>query len=145
MNEQEGTTPDIPTADNNRSTAWPVACHLTALSAFIGIPFGNFLGPLIVWLLKKNDMPDVDEHGKKSLNFQLSIFVYSLAVTLFGAVLAGITYLLLPPEALVIPLGLLIIAVILLTIADIVLVIMAGIKTSKGENYNYPYSMQFIK
>ena len=57
-------------------------CHLTALLGIIGIPFGNIVGPLIIWLLKKNVYPFVNEQGKESLNFQISMTIYALAAAL---------------------------------------------------------------
>lgn len=50
-------------------------CHLTALSGFI-VPFGNVLGPVVIWMMGKSDSQFVDEHGKASLNFQLSLTLY---------------------------------------------------------------------
>ena len=49
---------------------WAMLCHLSAVAGFV-IPFGSILGPLVVWLIKKDEMPIVDLHGKKSLNFQI--------------------------------------------------------------------------
>ncbi|MBU1120234.1 DUF4870 domain-containing protein, partial [Patescibacteria group bacterium] len=53
-------------------------CHLSSFVAFIGIPFGNVLGPLIIWLVKKNEMPLVEVNGKEALNFQISMSIYTL-------------------------------------------------------------------
>ncbi len=58
-------------------------CHLSALAGFI-IPFGNVLGPLLVWQIKKNEFPSVVEHGKAALNFQLTVLI----VLLVGVVAA---------------------------------------------------------
>ena len=48
---------------------WAMICHLSALAAFLGIPFGNVFGPLTVWLIKKDEIPLVESEGKKVLNF----------------------------------------------------------------------------
>src|SRR5699024_9637063 len=64
---------------------WAMWCHLSALSGLV-VPFGNVLAPLILWQMKRNEMPSVEEHGKESLNFQLSALIYLLA----GGVIAGI-------------------------------------------------------
>jgi len=50
---------------------WGMLCHLMAFAGLLGIPFGHLLGPLIIWLLKKNDHPYIDAQGKASLNFQI--------------------------------------------------------------------------
>ena len=124
--------PPIPddTAEKNKDRLWQVACHLAAFAGLLGamkIPFGNILGPLVVWLLKKNEMPEVDDHGKESLNFQISMSIYMLVTVPFMFILIGFP------------------ALIALAIADVVFVIIAAIKTSNGEDYKYPYTIRLIK
>ena len=106
---------------------WAMLCHLTALSFYIGVPFGNILGPLIIWLIKKDEMPTVDQHGKESLNFQISMTIYGLVAGLLTFVLIG--FLLLP----------------IVVIAQIVFVVIASIKANNGEAYRYPLTIRFIK
>ncbi|WP_416925739.1 DUF4870 domain-containing protein [Ottowia sp.] len=72
--------------------------HLSALAGFI-IPFGNLLGPLIVWQLKKNEMPFVDDQGKEALNFQITVTLALLVSLLLIFVLIG--FVLLPIVGLV--------------------------------------------
>jgi uncharacterized Tic20 family protein len=109
-------------------------CHLSALSALVGVPFGHILGPLIVWQLKKNEFPSVDIHGKAALNFQISV---TIAVAVTGLVTClgfffCVGWLLLP-----IP--------ILIALAGTVFAIIAGIKASNGEDYKYPWSLELVK
>ena len=59
---------------NKDDRTWAMLCHLSALAGFI-IPFGSVLGPLIIWLIKKDEMPIVDVHGKKALNFQITMAI----------------------------------------------------------------------
>jgi hypothetical protein len=106
---------------------WAMLCHLTALSGLIGVPFGNLLGPLIIWLIKKDEVPEVNEHGKESLNFQISMTLY--------AILAGILILVF--------VGIILLGV--LFIAELILVIMASVQASKGQSVNYPLTIRFIK
>ena len=103
---------------------WGMLCHLSALCLFIFPAFGNILGPLILWLLKKNDHPFIDEHGKESLNFQISMTIYGIAaaITVIGLIVTGV-----------------------ICIADPILTIIAAIKTSNGEDYRYPLTIRFIK
>lgn len=100
--------------------------HLLALAGFI-VPFGNIIGPLVIWLLKKDELPFVDRHGKESLNFQISIFIYSIIAGLLCLILIGFPLL----------------AAIL--IFDLVVVITAAVKANSGEEYAYPLSIRFIK
>jgi uncharacterized Tic20 family protein len=106
---------------------WGMLCHLTALTLFIGLPFGHILGPLIVWLIRRNEYPFVDEQGKESLNFQISMTIYALLSALLMLVAVGFV----------------LIAVVL--IADVVLVIVASAKVSNGKPYRYPLTIRFLK
>jgi len=102
-------------------------CHLLAFAGIIGIPFGNVLGPLVMWLIKRNESAFVDQCGKESLNFQISITIYAIVSVILSAVLIGIPLL------------------ILVGILYIVCVIKASIKANDGETYTYPFSIRFIK
>ena len=113
--------------DDKQVRIWGMLCHATALIGIIGIPFGNIAGPLIIWLVKKNTNTFVDEQGKESLNFQLSMTIYAL----FGALLF------------IMKMGMF----LLLIIAGInfILVVIASIRALNGESYIYPFKIQFIK
>jgi uncharacterized Tic20 family protein len=115
-----------------------MGCHLAALTCYVGIPFGNILGPLLVWLFKKDEYALVDEHGKEALNFQISVMVYSL-VAVIVIVIFALTFILIPVA---IALGILLAA---LFAVNLVLIIVAAIQTSNGETFRYPLSIKFIK
>jgi len=102
---------------------WNVLCHATALAGFFVPWAGHILGPLIVWLAKRNDSPEIDEHGKESLNFQISMLIYN--------VIAGVL------------IGFVILAI--LHILNLVLVIIASIQASEGKFYRYPLAIRLIK
>src|SRR5947199_9827977 len=68
---------------------WNVLCHATALAGFFVPWAGHILGPLIVWLVKRNDSPEIDEHGKESLNFQISMLIYNVIEGVLCLVLIG--------------------------------------------------------
>ena len=126
--------PPTPPDPDSQARTWNMLCHLSALSAFLGIPLGHILGPLLVWQLKKNEFPSVDIHGKAALNFQLTVTI-ALAVTaaaMFIGFFFCIGWLLLP-------------VVILIGLAGTVFAIIAGIKASNGEDYKYPWSLELIK
>ena len=106
---------------------WTVLCHATALAGFFVPWAGHILGPLIVWLAKRGDSPEIDDHGKESLNFQISMLIYSLiagvlCLVLIGFVLLGILHIL-----------------------NLVLVIIASIQAGEGKLYRYPISIRLIK
>ena len=106
---------------------WNVLCHATALAGFFVPWAGHILGPLIAWLVKRNDSPEIDEHGKESLNFQISMLIYN--------VIAGVLCLVL--------IGFVILAI--LHILNLVLVIIASIQASEGKFYRYSLAIRLIK
>ncbi len=106
---------------------WAMICHLAALSGFI-VPFGNVLGPLIVWLMKKDTMPLVDQHGKESLNFQITVTIAMVISIVLMFVLIGI------------------LLVFIVGIGALVLTILAAVKVSNGQlDYKYPFALRLIK
>ena len=105
---------------------WAMFCHLSAFAGLM-FPFGNLLGPLIIWQLQKDSDPFIDAQGKEALNFQITV-----------AIAATVSMLLV----------LLIIGFALLTLVGIgaaVLAIIAGIKANDGVNYRYPFTLRLIK
>lgn len=126
--------PPPPGSPESQARMWNMLCHLSALAACIGIPFGNILGPLIIWQLKKNEFPSVDIHGKAALNFQITvtIAVFCSGVAAFVLHFFCIGFLLFP-------------VVGLLILAGLVFAVIAGIKANNGEAYQYPWSLELIK
>jgi uncharacterized Tic20 family protein len=118
-----------PTVQQSRQ--WAMFAHLSALAGLvIGL---NFLGPLIIYLVKKNEDPYVAQHAREALNFNLSVFLYLLV----GGISAVILTLVL--------IGILLFPVLFaIAIAWIVLTIMAGIKANGGELYRYPLTIRFV-
>jgi uncharacterized protein len=105
---------------------WCVLAHASALLGFI-IPWVfHILGPLIVWLAKRTDSPEIDAHGKESLNFQISMLIYNLVAGVLCLVLIGFALL------------------FILHILNLVLVIVASIQASEGKHYRYPITIRFI-
>ena len=109
-------------------------CHASALLGFFAPVAGHVLGPLIVWLVKRDESAEIDAHGKESLNFQISMFIYTsvLSVVCFILMFVLIGFLLLPLFAIIF-------------LADIVLVIIASLKASEGTLYRYPLTIRLIK
>lgn len=100
--------------------------HLSALVGII-IPFGNILGPLLIWLLKKETMPFVDDQGKEALNFQITVTIALLVCIVLMFVLIGL--LLLP----------------LVGLAALILTIIAAVKANEGTAYRYPFTLRLVK
>src|SRR6266404_9024256 len=113
------------TSSSNVRT-WTVLCHATALAGFFVPWAGHILGPLIVWLAKRGDSPEIDGHGKESLNFQISMLIYDAVAAILCIVLIGIPIL------------------IALWVLNTVFVIIASVKASEGKFYRYPITIRFI-
>lgn len=106
---------------------WGMLSHLTALSVFIGIPFGNIAGPLVIWLIKKDQYAFVDDQGKESLNFQISMTIYAIISAILILIVIGFALL------------------IVVGIIDLIFTIIAAIQANDGKLYRYPLSIRFIK
>jgi uncharacterized Tic20 family protein len=107
---------------------WAMFCHLIALAGYVvPIPFASVVGPLVLWLIKKDGHPFVDDQGKEAVNFQISISIYVVVASLMIFILIGI------------PL------VVALVIFHLVCVIIAAVKANEGVHYRYPLCIRFIK
>lgn len=105
---------------------WGMIAHLSALAGLI-VPFGHLLGPLIIWLVKKDTMPFVDDQGKEALNFQITLSIALFVCFLLIFVAIGIV--LMP----------------LVGLAGLILAVIAGIKANEGVAYRYPFTLRLIK
>lgn len=115
------------TANQNNDRTWEMLCHLSALAGVIGIPAGNILGPLIIWLVKKNEMPGIEPHAKESLNFQISMTIYMIVSSILIFVVIGFPLL------------------VGLMIFDLVCIVIASFKAKDGVPYQYPITIRFLK
>lgn len=117
----------LPPAPGKDEKLYAMLCHLAGLGGYVIPAFGGVIGPLIVWLIKKDEYPLVDDQGKESLNFQITMtiaFVVSAALCFLC-----VGYFLLAAAA----------------IADLVFVIIASVKANEGVKYRYPLTIRFIK
>jgi uncharacterized Tic20 family protein len=113
-------------AESSDARNWAMGCHLSSLAGLL-VPFGNLAGPLICWLVKRDQSPLVDANGKESLNFQISMTIYALISGLLVFVLIGIPLL------------------FVILVLDVVFAIIAAVKTSNGEPYRYPLTIPFLR
>jgi uncharacterized Tic20 family protein len=112
---------------NKDARLWASLCHLSALAGLL-FPFvGNIVGPLIVWMIKKDDDSFVDGQGKEAVNFQISVTIYALASLLL--VFCGIGIVVAPAVG----------------VFAIVMLIIATVKANSGIAYRYPLTIRFIK
>ena len=91
------------------------------------MPFGNILGPLVVWLIKRHDSPYIDYYGKEALNFQISLILYLIVSAVLIIVLIGI------------------LLIIVVGVAGIVPKIIAAMRASEDEEFRYPMTIGLVK
>ena len=131
-NQEESDTQDTNTPVSHAETElsresqqWGMFAHLSALIGFV-IPFGNLLGPFLIWQIKKDD-PFVVANGKEALNFQITAVGAGIICWILMFVLIG--FLLLP----------------VLVIGVLGLMIYAGVRANDGEAYEYPFAIRLIQ
>jgi uncharacterized Tic20 family protein len=107
-----------------RNTA--VAAHLSTFAGLV-VPFGSVIGPLAVWLTRRDRDPFIDQAGREALNFGISIAVYGSLVLVAALLLVGIPFL------------------IVGVIAWVVLASLAAVKASQGQPYRYPLTLRLIR
>ena len=105
---------------------WAMLCHFSAFAGLI-FPFGNFLAPLIIWLIKKEELPFVEDQGNEVLNFQISMTIYFIISGILCIILIGIPI------------------VIGLIIFCFIITIIAAISANDGKSYRYPINLRLIK
>ncbi|MEP6939895.1 MAG: DUF4870 domain-containing protein [Rudaea sp.] len=122
---------DVPSADEKQ---WALFAHLSALlGAVLTGGWGCFAGPLIIWLIKKDTMPFVNDQGKEALNFNITLAIVGVALLLMTIMTFGVGLLL------AIPLG------IAVGIAWLVFTIIAAVKANEGVAYRYPFAIRLVK
>ena len=95
--------------------------------------WGTFIGPLVIWLVKKDTMPFVNDQGKEALNFTITVAIICLALVLLSIVTLGIGLIIAIP------------AWVIVGIAWLVLTILAAVKANEGVAYRYPLTLRLIK
>lgn len=115
-----------PSSSSNDVKMWAMFCHLSALAGYL-IPFGNIIGPLVIWQIKKNEFPLVDDQGKEALNFQITVAIAAVVCFILMFVVVGIFLLM------------------ALGLTNLIFIIIAGLRANQGESYRYPFSLRLVK
>ena len=138
-NEPLNSPPPVQTNGlSSEERQWAMFAHLSALvggiltSGWAG-SIGTFIGPLIIWLAKKDSMPFVDDQGKEALNFNITVALIFLALAVLSLVTLGIGLIIAIPGW------------IIVGIAWLVFTIIAAIKANEGVAYRYPLTLRLIK
>ncbi|HEU4813486.1 MAG TPA: DUF4870 domain-containing protein [Xanthomonadaceae bacterium] len=117
---------------------WAMFAHLSALlgalvTAGWAGSIGCFIGPLVIWLMKKDTMPFVDDQAKEALNFNITVAIAFFVLFLMTVFTLGIGIILTGPLFVIVGIGWLVLTVI------------ASIKANQGERYRYPLTLRLVK
>ncbi|NRA94027.1 MAG: DUF4870 domain-containing protein [Psychroserpens sp.] len=135
--------------------------HLSTFTRFL-IPFGNFIGPIVLWMANKEKSNFIDTHGKQAINFQISILLYALILGLLSVpffvfnLFEGFNFLdidpfdgihinISEPSPLLLVGGSLGFLAVLGFILELVFIVIASLKARDGELYHYPLTIDFLK
>ncbi len=124
-------------APSTQERQWAMFAHLSALLGLIitghWFGWGCFLGPLIIWLVKKDAMPFVDDQGKEALNFNITVAIVFFALFVLTLITLGLGV------VIAIPIG------VVVGVAWLVFTIIAAIRANEGVRYRYPFTLRLIK
>jgi uncharacterized protein len=116
-----------PTALTQEDRNWGTIGHLSALAAFVAPFLGAVLGPLIVWLVKRDHSAFAGDCAKEALNFNITVCIGYAICALFAFVFIGIPLML------------------ALFVVWLILTVVAAVRASEGISYRYPVSIRFIR
>lgn len=117
---------DDPERRRKKVRDWAVMLHLS-LFAGHAIPFGGVIAPVVIWQTQKDELPELDEHGKNAVNWVITSVVGFVVFGLLSLVLIGIPFL------------------IALAVLNVVFPVIAAVKANEGRAWRYPMTIPFLK
>lgn len=105
---------------------WAMFLHLSVLAGVVIVPLAGWIAPIVIWQVKKDELPEIDEHGRIVVNWLISAAIYFVVCLLLIFVIVGI-----PLMA-------------IWGVITILFPVIGGIKASKGEIWPYPMSIRFF-
>lgn len=117
--------PVPPSATPEQVRQWSIILHLSQYAGFI-IPFANLIAPIVIWQIKKDQMPELDIHGKRIVNWQISMLIYMAVSLVLSLILIGF------------------LMMAILGILWLVFPLIGTIKASNGELWHYPLTIKFF-
>ena len=115
-----------PTLEEQQVRQWAMFLHLSQLAGFV-VPLAGFVIPIVIWQSKKNEMPELDIHGKIVTNWIISALIYSAVAGILCIVLIGLPLLM------------------ILGLIGVIFPIIGAIKANNGEVWHYPLSLHLLK
>lgn len=126
-------TPDQDVVPVGDERTWALLGHLSALSAFVVTGIGCVLGPLIIWLVKRDTLPFAADQAKEALNFNITVLIAAAGLVLFSIITVGIGLLL------TVPLG------FALFFYWLIFTIVAAVNANNGVRYRYPMTLRLVQ
>ena len=138
MNDIDPAAAGAATGVSAEERQWAMFAHLSALLGGIVTAgwagsIGCFIGPLVIWMVKKDTMPFVDDQAKEALNFNITVAIIFFVLLMLTLFTLGIGIILTGP------------VMVIVGLAWLVLTIIAGIKANQGERYRYPLTLRLVK
>lgn len=119
--------PLTPEAVDKQTRQWGALLHLSQLLGYSALPIAGLVAPILIWQFKKDQLPQLDEHGRNATNWIISSTIYAVVSAILLLVLIGIPMLF----------GVL--------ICCLIFPIIAAIKANNGEVWKYPMTIEFLK
>lgn len=138
MNETTAAPPPATGVPSAEEKQWALFAHLSILLGGLltygwAASFGSFIGPLIIWLVKKDTMPFVADQAREALNFGITLTIICVVLLMMTIMSLGIGALVTIP------------AFLFIGIVALVLVIIAALKANDGVTYRYPFAIRLVK
>ncbi len=105
---------------------WNMLIHLSQLVGLL-FPLASIIAPLILWQMKKDEDPRIDQHGKEVINWEISLCIYAVVSGLLCFILIGFLF------------------VAILALMYLIFAVIGGIKANNGEFWKYPMTIRFLK
>ena len=144
----------MPDLDEREARNWAMLCHITALSLFICVPFGNVFGPLIVWMIKGKQSPLVDDQGKEAVNFGITMTIFYAVLTVGVFLWIGLPVLLMVLNQMIVNQSIAglfavgastLIAFLIFPVLHFFLIVVGAIRAANGEYHRYPFTIRFLR
>ena len=131
--QPESPSASTPSTLSSEERTWALIGHLSAFTFFVTGGIGCIIGPLVVWLIKRDSLPFAADQAKEALNFNITVALAGLVLLIFTIVTFGIGVLLAWPLA------------VALFIAWVIFTIIAAVKANEGVSYRYPFALRLVK
>jgi uncharacterized Tic20 family protein len=129
-----------PVDSTPESRMWASLAHISALAGLV-VSFGCVLGPLLVWMVKRDELPFAEDQAKEALNFNISTLIYGSALGIAVVLSIALSVVLIGIPLLILS----ILGTLVLLVGWLVLTIVAAVKANEGIAYRYPLTLRLVR